>query len=274
MVQTVQNSVPQLQFIDVLLASLLWRRGRSLWSCHFKTKEIPLSQYINKEVDILVVLVVQVPQVQFLGAVDVLVAGHVRCWGRDIAENCGGSAVTVHRRGRSSWTRLLRCSLLDTSGVGVETLPKTVEVPQLQFIAMVVQYVDNVVDVPVAASGLMFQTAQNTIWRCRCCSCPSILAFLAREFVAALVVTLAVACSWLVLRVVMKFALCSLRLSAGPNARHHGRYGPEGQFSVAPRFLDVSRLARRTSGRSPRWPTVVGRRGLAGAGIAGSFTPM
>ena len=51
-VQTVQNSVPQLQFIDVLLASLLWRRGRKI-----PTKEIPLLQYTNKVVDILVVLV-------------------------------------------------------------------------------------------------------------------------------------------------------------------------------------------------------------------------
>ena len=42
-VQTVQISVPQLQVIDVLLASLLWRKGRSPWSCRFKTKEIPLT---------------------------------------------------------------------------------------------------------------------------------------------------------------------------------------------------------------------------------------
>ena len=123
----------------------------------------------------------------------------------------------------------LTCLLLDTSGVGVETLPKTVEVPQLQFIAMVVQYVDNVVDVPVGS--VRFDVPDSAEHHLEVpLLCPSILVFLAREFVAALVVTLAVACSWLVLRVVMKFALCSLRLSAGPNARHHGRYGPKDSF--------------------------------------------
>ena len=70
LVQTVQKSVPLLQFIDVLLASFLWRRGRSLWS-YLSTRKRFLLQHINNVVDVLVVLVVRVPQVQFLGMVDV-----------------------------------------------------------------------------------------------------------------------------------------------------------------------------------------------------------
>ena len=207
-----------------------------------RQEEIPLSQYINKEVDILVVLVVQVPQVQFLGAVDVPVAGHVRCWGRDIAENCGGSAVTVHRRGRSSWTRLLRCSLLDTSGVGVETLPKTVEVPQLQFIAMVVQYVDNVVDVPVgsvrfdvpdsAEHHLEVPLLQLSVHSCflgqRVCG-------RARRHTGS-GMFLAGSASGDEIRAVFPSVVGRPKCSASWSV------WTEGQFSVAPRFLDVSRL--------------------------------
>ena len=96
---------PQSQFIDVLLASLLWRRGRSLRSCRFKTKEIPQLPFVNKVVDVLVLLVVQVPQVQFLGMV---------------ARYCS----------RQFW------GSRDSAG--------TVEVPQLLFIDVVVQFVDKV----------------------------------------------------------------------------------------------------------------------------------
>ena len=48
----------------------------------------------------------------------------------------------------SSWTRLLTCLLLCSSGFEVET--ETVEVSQLQFIDVVLlQFVDEVVDMPV-----------------------------------------------------------------------------------------------------------------------------
>ena len=47
---------------------------------------------------------------------------------------------------------------------------------------------------------------------------------------AALASTTAVVFSGLVLLVMTHFALCSLLLFSGPDARHHGRYEPEGQL--------------------------------------------
>ena len=95
---------------------------------------------------------VEIPQVQSLDKVDMpgVVQRHVR--GRVSAENCGVSAVAVHRRGVScSWTRLLTCPFLCTSYLGVETVLETEEVSKLQlFNVVVVQFLDKVIDVPVA----------------------------------------------------------------------------------------------------------------------------
>ena len=57
-----------------------------------------------------------------------------------------------------------------------------------------------------------------------------------------------------------------------PLFRHLGRYGLKNSFQLRHGFW-TSPACAETSGRSPRWPTVVGCRGLGGAGVARSFTP-
>ena len=89
----------------------------------------------------------------------------------------------------------------------------------------------------------MVQTVLLNVWSCRCCSLPirSSASLLCTRPVRLFLLswpmmlwprsssTTEVACSWLVLLVMMQFALCSLLLFSGPDARHRVRNGPEGR---------------------------------------------
>ena len=126
----------------------------------------------------------------------------------------------VHSHRCSSWTRLLSCPLWPFM---VQTVPKPVEFPQVQFLGMV--------DVPAVA--VFRPNCRNS-----CCGagwhhsfCPSIPASLPVRLRPRWSSISACACSLLVLRMIFCISRCiPLDYGQAQVARHHDRYGPVGQF--------------------------------------------
>ena len=94
-VQTVQISVPQLQVTTCCWLPCCGEKADPDGPVASKRKRF-LLQYINKVVDVLVVLVVQVPQVQFLDVVDVLFTAQVVV---QFLDKVVGAPVVVQRQG-------------------------------------------------------------------------------------------------------------------------------------------------------------------------------